>query len=177
MCSRARTDRPCSGTERLHFVLVLILSFALMLVRCARLGLQGETLRKAPSRCSVMPTSASSVRVCAHLSVWVRAHLAPFRARVCECVRVCARACRLTLVSVCDVVELGTYGKLKYYHSMTEEGKILSLWILHSWSSSPLLPTLCCIFVRVRACVCMCTCVSENASFFLLWRPLLVRFH
>lgn len=23
----------------------------------------------------------------------------------------------------CDIVELGTYGKLKYYHSMTEEGK------------------------------------------------------
>lgn len=26
-------------------------------------------------------------------------------------------------VFCCDVVELGTYGKLKYYHSMTEEGK------------------------------------------------------
>lgn len=32
-------------------------------------------------------------------------------------------SCCLTLVFCCDVVELGTYGKLKYYHSMTEEGK------------------------------------------------------
>ncbi|MEQ2220772.1 hypothetical protein ILYODFUR_008920 [Ilyodon furcidens] len=29
----------------------------------------------------------------------------------------------LPCVFCCDVVELGTYGKLKYYHSMTEEGK------------------------------------------------------
>ncbi len=35
--------------------------------------------------------------------------------------------CFLTFVSVCDIVELGTYGKLKYYHSMTEEGKTLSV--------------------------------------------------
>lgn len=37
----------------------------------------------------------------------------------------------LTLVFCCDVVELGTYGKLKYYHSMTEEGKDERLhWLL-----------------------------------------------
>ena len=40
---------------------------------------------------------------------------------VCSCPCLCAR--RLTLVFCCDVVELGTYGKLKYYHTMTEEGK------------------------------------------------------
>ena len=54
----------------------------------------------------------------------------------------------LTFVFCCDVVELGTYGKLKYYHSMTEEGKpesfhyYLILWVdfFHpSWFSSILI--------------------------------------
>lgn len=38
----------------------------------------------------------------------------------------------LTLVFCCDVVELGTYGKLKYYHSMTEEGKPESFHVIPS---------------------------------------------
>lgn len=39
----------------------------------------------------------------------------------CSLFFLCVRC--LTPVFCCDVVELGTYGKLKYYHSMTEEGK------------------------------------------------------
>lgn len=42
----------------------------------------------------------------------------------------------LTLVFCCDVVELGTYGKLKYYHSMTEEGKDERLHSVRSASPS-----------------------------------------
>lgn len=43
-------------------------------------------------------------------------------------------------VFCCDVVELGTYGKLKYYHSMTEEGKddrLLALRRRHHSSFHP----------------------------------------
>lgn len=40
-------------------------------------------------------------------------------------------------VFYCDVVELGSYGKLKYYDTMTEEGKnVLELYALaffHLW--------------------------------------------
>lgn len=48
----------------------------------------------------------------------------------------------LTPVFCCDVVELGTYGKLKYYHSMTEEGKPLRFHYL-----------IICVSLRHPSCV------------------------
>ncbi len=83
--------------------------------------------------------------------------------RVCMCVCVCVCVCVFVLVymcqrvfpyciflivSVCDIVELGTYGKLKYYHSMTEEGKTLSVNTNFSLSASSLYPQ-CRLFMRV----------------------------
>lgn len=63
----------------------------------------------------------------------------------------------LTLVSVCDV-ELGTYGKLKYYHSMTEEGKILSM------CNIPTVPSLAPSPPATPDRVCMCMCSFHEIS-------------
>lgn len=84
--------------------------------------LQGDSERLGLSVCRLLVPCVSVCSVCCTTSGPVLfCHVHSFLLSVFRC---------LTLVFCCDVVELGTYGKLKYYHSMTEEGKLESFHLI-----------------------------------------------